>query len=62
MLINKTPKINKPPVKIGRLPSKTFPIASKGVANVINDKNSDNMVVAYFKLFSPLLYFKMISI
>lgn len=54
--------MNNPPAKIGRLPSKTLAIASKGVANVIKDKNSDNNVVAYFKVFNPLLNFKIISI
>lgn len=56
ILINRTPRINNPPARIGRLPSNTLPIASKGVASVINDKNSDNNVVAYFKVFSPLMY------
>ncbi|WP_436860261.1 hypothetical protein [Staphylococcus caeli] len=55
MLINKAPKINKPPASIGKLPSKILLTASNGVANVIKDRNNDNKVVAYFKVFSPFL-------
>lgn len=51
---NKTPKINKPPANIERLPSNILLTDNKGVASVINDKNNDNNVVAYFKMFSPL--------
>lgn len=35
-------------------PSKTLLTANNGVSNVTNDKNRDNKVVVYFKLFSPL--------
>lgn len=59
ILINITPKINSPPANIGKLPSKTLLTTNSGVASVINDKNSDNNVVAYFKMFSPLLNNKM---
>ncbi|SCT23880.1 Uncharacterised protein [Staphylococcus caeli] len=55
MLINKAPKINKLPAIIGKLPSKILLTASSGVANVINDRNKDNNVVAYFKVFNPFM-------
>ena len=55
ILINITPKINSPPANIGSLPSKTSFTTNNGVASVINDKNSDNNVAAYCKMFIPLL-------
>lgn len=39
---------------IDKLPSNILFTTSNGVASVINDKNNDNNVVAYFNLFSPL--------
>lgn len=59
MLINNTPKINNPPAIIDKLPSNILFTTSNGVASVINDKNNDNNVVAYFNLFSPLNIYKM---
>lgn len=53
-LISSTPNMNNRPANICMSPSKILLTANNGVVNVINDKNSDNNVVAYFKLFSPL--------
>lgn len=57
-LNNKTPKINKAPANIAISSSITLLTASKGVAKVINDKNKDSNVVAYFNLFSPFYNWK----
>ena len=46
--------MNNRPANICMSPSKILLTANNGVVNVTNDKNSDNNVVAYFKLFSPL--------
>lgn len=57
-LNKKTPKINKAPANIAISPSINLLTASKGVAKVINDKNKDSNVVAYFNLLSPFYNWK----
>ena len=57
--MSSTPKMNNRPANNCISSSKILLTANNGVVNVINDKNSDNNVVAYFKMFSPLLNNKM---